>query len=189
MDCPGLSSRPYLIFPSNSPMVRCSFQRKSTLATNVPCCQRCRAAGIAGGHGLFDGKSATQIQNGANQRSNRHPVDGRNMIIRQRCGMHMNDGAPLPTATPVTCHMHPIKRRGPDGQPVQHGGRGMTHDGAVMQLQCSRKDQLSMLLGASTFGGSVPHKSPGSPPPVPRPPCPRSRMRCPSMFGCPRRSG
>jgi hypothetical protein len=36
IDCLGLSSRPYLIFPSNSPMVRCSFQRKSTLATNVP---------------------------------------------------------------------------------------------------------------------------------------------------------
>src|SRR6188472_1265477 len=79
------------------------------------------------------------------------------MIIRQRCGMHMDDGTPLPTTTPVTCHMHPIKRRGPDGQPVQHGGRGMTHDGAVMQLRCSREDQLPMLIGAGTFGRSLPY--------------------------------
>jgi hypothetical protein len=71
--------------------------------------------------------------------------------------MHMNDGAPLSTAAPVPCYMHPIDRLLPRRESVQHGGRGMTDDGAVMQLRCSREDQLAMLFGVSTGCRSLPY--------------------------------
>jgi len=108
---------------------------------------------ICNGHRLLERRRARKVRERAGRRGDRNTADRGDLVRLQGCAVHVQIATPVTAGGAVAGDVHPIQRKVPHRQPVQHGGRHVADDRDRGELSdsCTYRQQVPRLPLAQPF--------------------------------------